>query len=147
MGKPIYIKIEKKLDFELDKVWQTVALGFGDVSNYNPQIKNSYFESEIKFGVGTKRHCDFPKTGYIKEEITDWEEKKSFGLQFIESSVPMGHLKSKFIFKEADNQTILTQELWFRLRAPFGWLSGLMKGKMKQTLENGLNGLEEYLRK
>ena len=145
MGKPIYLKVTKAINQPLDKVWETVALGFGNVSAYNPEIKASKFDSERKEGVGTKRHCDFQKSGYIKEEIIEWDEKRAFKLKFTESSVPMAHLESKFNFEEKQGKTILTQEFWYRMKAPMGWLSSLMKGKMESTLKNGLNGLENYL--
>ncbi len=145
MGKPIYLKVEKTLNQPLEKVWEVVALEFGNVSNYNPEIKTSRFDSDKKSGVGTQRHCDFPKKGFIKEEIIDWKDKESFELKFIESSVPLAILRSKFSFKEDKENTKLIQELWYRMKSPMGWLSGLMKGKMKKTLENGLNGLEKYL--
>lgn len=145
MGKPIYLKVEKDLDHPLDKVWETVALGFGNVANYNPEVKTSRFDSAQKSGVGTRRHCDFPKRGYIKEEIIEWNDKESFKLRFTESDLPMSFLESKFSFDEQNGKTKLTQEFWYRMKAPMGWLSGLMKGRMKSTLENGLDGLEDYL--
>lgn len=145
MGKPIYLKVEQMIDHPLDMVWKTVALGFGNVSNYNPEIKDSRLVSDKKTGVGTRRHCDFPMKGYIIEEITEWVEKDSFKIKFIESSVPMGFPESKFSFKEAGGQTQVVQEFWYRMKAPFGWMSGLMKGKMNSTLENGLLGLKNYL--
>ncbi|XOV68705.1 MAG: SRPBCC family protein [Fluviicola sp.] len=146
MGKPIYVKVSKTIDQPLERVWQTVALGFGNVSMYNPEIKTSKYDTQQKEGIGTIRHCDFQKSGYIKEEIIEWEDKKSFKLIFTESSIPMAHLESKFHFEEKDGTTILTQEFWYRMKAPMGWLSGMMKGKMKSTLESGLNGLENYLK-
>ena len=145
MVKPIYFKVSKTIDQPLGKVWETVALGFGNVSNYNPEIKTSKFDSEQTEGVGTIRHCDFQKSGYIKEEIIEWNDKQSFKLKFTESSVPMAHLESKFNFEGKNGKTILTQEFWYRMKAPMGWLSGMMKGKMKSKLESGLNGLENYL--
>ncbi|MEQ9304576.1 MAG: SRPBCC family protein [Marinoscillum sp.] len=145
MRRPIYLKVSKSINQPLSKVWETVALGFGNVADYNPEIKHSKFDSEQKEGVGTRRHCDFQKSGFIKEEITEWTDKKSFKLKFTETSVPMAFLESQFSFKEEGKTTIVTQEFWYRMKAPLGWLSGSMKGKMKSTLENGLNGLEAYL--
>lgn len=145
MGKAIYLQVEKTLNHSKERVWKTVAEGFGDVSNYNPEIKSSKFDSEIRNGIGMKRHCDFQKSGYIKEEIVEWNEGQSFKLTFSESSVPMALLESQFEFEEQNQQTIITQKFWYRMKAPMGWMSGLMKGKMKQTLENGLKGLETYL--
>lgn len=146
MGKPIYLKVEKTIDQSLEVVWNTVANGFGEVSKYNPEIRNSRFDSDQTSGVGTKRHCDFASGGYIKEEITEWTDGQSFKLKFTESSVPMAFLESKFTFAVQGSQTQVVQEFWYRMKAPMGWLSGLMKGKMKATLEKGLNGLEGYLK-
>ena len=145
MGKPIYLKVEKTINQPLDKTWNTVALGFGNVSDYNPAIRSSKFDSETKSGIGTKRHCDFEPKGFIKEEIIEWNDKKSFKLKFVESSVPMAFLESKFTFNETEGKTKITQEFWYRMKAPMGWLSGLMKGKMNKTLVDGLNGLEKHL--
>ena len=99
MGKPIYLKVEKKIDKTLEQVWKTVALGFGNVADYNPAIKASKFDSDLKSGVGTKRHCDFEPKGYIKEEIIEWKDNEWFKLKFTESSTPMAFLESKFSLK------------------------------------------------
>ncbi len=145
MGKPVYLQVKKQIPHPLQKVWETVALGFGNVADYNPEIKASRFETEQREGVGTQRHCDFNPKGYIKEEIIEWEDQKSFKLKFIETSVPMGFLESKFTFQQEGDNTLITQEFWYRMKPPMGWLSGLMKGKMMATLESGLNGLEKHL--
>jgi len=104
MGKPIYLKVEKTINQPLDKTWDTVALGFGNVSDYNPAIRSSKFDSQTKSGVGTKRHCDFEPKGYIKEEIIEWNDKESFKLKFVETSVPMAFLESKFTFNEIEGK-------------------------------------------
>ncbi len=145
MGKPVYIKVEKKIDKPLSQVWDKVALGFGNVADYNPSIKASRFESDKKSGVGTVRHCDFVPNGYIKEEIFEWKDQQSFKLRFLESSAPMGFLESKFTFEENGGGTNVTQEFWYRMKPPMGWLSGLMKSKMRKTLVEGLDGLEKHL--
>lgn len=145
MGKPVYLKVEKRINQPLEKVWETVAVNFGHVAEYNPELKASRFDSEQRNGVGTRRHCDFPKKGHIKEEIIEWNEGASFKIRFVESSVPLAFLESKFNFSSDGEATTVTQEFWYRMKAPMGWLSGMMKGKMKSTLENGLDGLEKYL--
>lgn len=147
MAQPVYLKVEKSFDQPLGRVWETVALGFGNVSEYNPAIKSSKLDSATTAGIGTKRQCDFEPKGYIKEEIIEWNNLESFKLRFTESSVPMAFMESKFSFAVANGKTTITQEFWYRMKAPMGWLSGLMKGKMKSTLETGLNGLENYLNK
>lgn len=146
MGKPIYLEVEKTIHQPLEVVWSTVAGGFGKVSEYNPAIKFSRLESDSSSGIGMVRHCDFQKSGYIKERIIAWEEGKSFRLQFTESSVPIAILESQFDFEEHDGKTIITQKFWYRMKAPMGWMSGLMKSKMQSTLEIGLQGLENYLK-
>ena len=145
MGKPIYLKVEKTIDQPLEKVWRIVAIGFPNVSDYNPEIKSSRSESNNQYGPGAIRHCDFPQKGYIKEKIIEWEDHRFFKLSFIETSVPMALLQSKFSFERQNGGTKITQEFWYRMKAPMGWMSGWMKGKMRKTLVNGLNGLEVFL--
>lgn len=145
MGKPIYLKVEKELDHSLEKVWNSVAVEFGNVADYNPSIKTSFIESEIQSGLGTIRHCDFQTKGFIKESITKWQENQYFELSFTSSSVPMAVLRSRFTFTEKNHKTLLEQEFWYRMKPPFSLLSGLMKGKMRKTLVDGLMGLEKHL--
>ncbi|RED97057.1 SRPBCC family protein [Marinoscillum furvescens] len=145
MSNPVHLQVSKTISAPLNKVWHTVALGFGNVADYNPAIASSHLESDTTSGVGMIRHCNFPKSGYIKEEIIDWQELKAFKLRFIESSVPMATLESKFTFEEEEGATRVVQDFWFRMKAPIGWLSPLMKGKMKQTLITGLEGLQKHL--
>jgi len=145
MKDPIYIKVEKTINQPITTVWKTIAVSFGSVANYNPEIKTSNFDSEIKEGIGTKRHCNTKDGGFLKEEIIEWNSNKDFKLKLTESSFPMAMVESKFSFRENGDSTKITQEFWYRMKSPMGFLSGLMKGKMKKTLESGLNGLEEYL--
>jgi hypothetical protein len=145
MKDPIYIKVEKTINQPITTVWSTVAVGFGNVADYNPEIKTSKFDSELKEGIGTKRHCNTNDGGFLKEEIIEWNQNKDFKLKLTESSFPMAMIESKFSFQKMENSTKITQEFWYRMKSPMGFLSGLMKGKMKKTLENGLNGLEKHL--
>lgn len=145
MSKAIHLQVEKLIEAPLPKVWETVALGFGQVADYNPAIKSSHLENDVTTGVGMIRHCNFAKSGYIKEEIIEWDDMQSFKLKFIESSVPMGILESKFTFAEAGSQTRVTQDFWYRMKSPMGWLSPLMKGQMRKTLTTGLDGLNTHL--
>ncbi|MBL1214245.1 MAG: SRPBCC family protein [Ignavibacteriae bacterium] len=147
MKNPIYIKVEKTINHPMAAVWKTVALDFGYVSKYHPDVKSSKFDNEIKQGIGTKRHCNTNDGGYLKEEIIEWNEKQDFKLKLVESSFSMAMIESKFSFQEIGNSTKVTQEFWYRMKSPMGWLSGLMKGKMRKTLENGLIGIEKHLNK
>lgn len=145
MRKPVYIKVEKEINAPLEKVWEQVALGFGNVCLYNPEIDKSNFESQSKQGVGTIRHCEPKGGGFLKEEIIEWKELENFKLKMISTSFPMAMIESKFSFQERNNNTVVTQEFWYRMKSPMGWISGLMKGKMRKTLENGLNGLQKFM--
>lgn len=149
MKKAICIQVEKRLNLHIEKVWEAVAEKFGEVAVYNPAIKKSKLDSDITKGIGCQRHCDFNPKGYIKEQIIEWDEKRMFRLQLIESSVPLAFLESKFIFQEIEDgkATLITQTFWYRFKFPMKWMGVLMKGKMKKTLIDGLNGLEEYLNK
>ncbi len=145
MRKPVYVKVTRQLPFDLQQVWQAVALGFGKVADYNPEIKFSRYESERREGTSTIRHCDFQGGGFIKEEIVEWQQPDYFGLKMLTSSVPLKDLRSKFKFKKSPGGTLVVQEFWYAFKPPLSIFQGLMKRKMTRTLENGLKGLETYL--
>jgi len=126
-------------------VWSTVALNYGDVANYLPSVKASHFMGDKRACVGTQRHCDFQKKGWIEEEIIEWNEGESFKLKFLQSSMPMKMMESKFHFKEVDGKTEMTQEFWFRMGGIMGFMSGMMKGSMTKMLNDGMDGLDQHL--
>lgn len=146
MAKPIYIKVEKTFNHPKSKVWETVAVNFDGVSNYSPGVAKSNFIGEKKECIGTARHCDFPKKGWIEEQIIEWNEGVDFKVEKTASSMPMKFMESKFIFEDAgEGKTKMTQEFWYRMGGPMGFLSGMMKGKMTKMLNNGMEGLDKYL--
>lgn len=141
MGKPIYITVEKEVNAPLSKVWKQVALGFGNVCHYNPEIEHSKLDSETEQGIGTIRHCEPVGGGFLREEIIEWREMESFKLKMISTSFPMDLIESKFSFQSKENKTLVTQEFWYRMKFPIGWMSGIMRRKMHKTLISGLSGL------
>ncbi len=145
MGIPIYIKVEKEVYAPINRVWKQVAAEFGNVCHYNPEIKDSKLDTDTTQGVGTIRHCEPVGGGFLKEKIIEWKEMENFKLKVIETSFPMSIIESKFQFKSKGDNTIVTQEFWYRMKFPLGWMSGLMKGKMRKTLIGGLDGLDYYL--
>ena len=144
--KLTHLVAKVELDAPLKQVWKSVALNFGNVAEYNPAVDRSEFISDIRAGVGTKRLCHVDPKGFLKEEITQWEEGKSFELEVTETSFPMDRIVSLFTFTPSGNKTILQQDFWYRMKFPMGWMSRMMKKQMQKTLIEGLEGLDYYLR-
>lgn len=147
MAKVAQLTTIKTFNHPIDKVWETVAVNYGQVYQYMPGVKASDFIGEMRACAGTQRHCDFDKKGWIKEEITDWKEKESFSLKMIDSSMPMKMMTSTFHFKEEGNNTTLRQEFNFQMGGIMGLFTGMMKGKMQKMLDDGMKSLDQHLSK
>lgn len=143
--KLTHLTADVLLNAPLEQAWEVIARGFGDVAQYNPAIAQSEFLSEQREGVGTGRLCHVDPKGYLKEQITKWEPQRFFELEVIDTSFPMHTVRSRFTFLPLGEQTRIKQDFWYRMKAPMGWLSGLMKGQMQKTLDVGLSGLAHYL--
>ncbi|NNF58062.1 MAG: SRPBCC family protein [Rhodothermaceae bacterium] len=143
--KLIHLTADVTLDVPLERAWEVVALGFGDVAQYNPAIAASEFTSEQRAGVGTGRLCHVAPKGFLKEQITRWENQRFFELEVVDTSFPMHTVTSRFSFTPLGERTRVKQDFWYRMKPPMGWLSGLMKKPMQKTLDEGLNGLAHYL--
>jgi len=74
-------KIKKKLSINASKerVWDVIA-DLGGIQNYNPSVKKSYYNTDIKSGEGAGRVCEFYPIGKVDEKATQWEEGKSYTL-------------------------------------------------------------------
>lgn len=74
-------KIEKKLSINAsnERVWDVIA-DLGGIQNYNPGVKKSYYNTDIKSGEGAGRICEFYPMGKVDEKATQWNEGKSYSL-------------------------------------------------------------------
>jgi polyketide cyclase/dehydrase/lipid transport protein len=73
--------IEKKLKISAAKndVWSVLA-DLGGIQNYNPTVKKSFYNTDLKSGKGAGRVCEFYPMGKVDEKATQWNEGNSYTL-------------------------------------------------------------------
>lgn len=144
--------ITKKLEINApqEKVWEVIS-NLGAVQDYNPTVKKSYYNTEIKSEIGAGRICEFSPMGKVIEKAVEWNHGKSYKLQI----KPIEKLP---FFKEGEALFTLnsispdktTVEVIFDYKNSGGLLgkamnSLMLKNNFNQGFEGILKGLKKHI--
>lgn len=80
-------KVQASIHIDAPKkdVWPALA-DFGQVANFNPNVKESHLTAEQPNGRGATRHCALTVAGAsIEERIVDWHDGESYSVEIYES--------------------------------------------------------------
>ncbi|MEL6659659.1 MAG: hypothetical protein AAFR36_24565 [Bacteroidota bacterium] len=140
------IESETKLVGDILHLWSVLALDFGHIADYSKGLKKSFYNSKQTIGVGTSRHCIMINGGFMKEEITQWEDAKSLAFQIVASSLPLQKGSSlAFTLQPIDDRTIrVIVQGNYRLKR-LGFLSPLIYPKMKQMINQYLEDMQNAI--
>ena len=145
-------RIEKKLHINAPKqqVWDVIA-DLGGIQNYNPGVKKSYYNTDLKAGEGAGRICEFYPMGKVDEKATHWNEGNGYSLKIKPvEKVPF--------FKEGDAHFTLTSEDNSKTEVrvifnydttfgPVGWAINklMLYNNFNKAFEGILKGLKKHI--
>ena len=139
---------EIRINAPKEKVWNIIA-DLGAVQNFHPGVRQSYYSSENKNGLGASRVCELLPAGKIEERATEWKEGEGFVLEVepIEKAPPFKKAFGRMVLKEDGDQTLVT--LTFEYTLKFGPVGSLMDAFMvrpqfKKIVPNVLAGLKHF---
>ncbi|MGR3218712.1 MAG: SRPBCC family protein [Candidatus Anammoxibacter sp.] len=130
-----------------ESVWEVIS-NLESVHLFDPEVKNSFYISNNRKGVGTSRQCDLSK-GYVKERVTKWDEGNSMAIEVYENKA-MPIMKSIIAEYNLENfgiKTIVTMTMRYKLKGgPLGSIFGFfMRGMVKKKIiKRHLEGLKHY---
>ncbi len=132
------------------KAWALLA-NFGAIDAFNPNLKRSYVVGDgPDHGNGAQRHCDLADgRNYIKERVIDWQDGRSYTVDFVESSMPFKRAHVTLRVEPEAQGSRLTMALDYELKhGPLGRLMNLivMRHVMKKTMMKLLKGLDDTAR-
>ena len=142
--------ITKKLEINApqERVWEVLA-NLGDIQNYNPMVKKSYYNTEIKSEVGAGRICEFHPMGKVDEKAIEWDEGKSYKLHIkpIEKLPFFKQGEALFVLNStSENKT--TVEVNFEYENSGGMMGKAMNALMlKKNFDQGFEGILKGLKK
>ena len=106
------------LDAPVKAIWQILAEDFGAIDRYSDGVRESRYLTERTQGAGVQRYCNLDQGGFMKEEISRWDEGSALEIQILDSSFPIQpgstllfHLKPR---SEHRTQVNITGEYRFR---------------------------------
>lgn len=143
------ITSEIEINASKEKVWQALRL-IGEIEKFHPLVKKSSAITNIKSGIGAKRHCELFPMGQMVEEVVKWDEGSSFILQVIGGKMlpPYRFMKGKVDLIELEEKTKVTFLFSYQLK--YGILGRLMntlliRPQFKKAPPKYVAGLKEYV--
>lgn len=133
------------------RVWEAMVLDYGEISNFSPYIYTSdYIKGSLKGELNATRKCSFnPKgTRWTHEQIVAIDNNKMEMKNAVidAEKFPLNKELSYAYYRVKDNGNgTSTASYEFHYRTDPGFMTGLVKGKFKKTLEGTVIGLKHYV--
>jgi uncharacterized membrane protein len=112
-------QIEKQIRINAPKqeVWRALA-DLGEVHQFHPFVKQSFYTSDKKEGKGACRRCELKSMGWVEEEVTDWQDGESFTLTIArgEKMPPFATNRFRQTLREDGKETILGMHIDYSLK-------------------------------
>lgn len=127
-----------------ERVWEVVS-DFGGVHKFHPLVETSPLLTKNDRGLGAKRRCEFYDKTSIVEEVTKWDEGKSYSVVISEASMPLKRANATMRISPIDgdsSEVILAMDYEVKY-GPVGKLMDMfmmrrMMGKMFGKVLKGL---------
>jgi ribosome-associated toxin RatA of RatAB toxin-antitoxin module len=138
------VKNNMRVNVSATKIWE-VLRDYSSIEKFAPTIKSSPIVEGKSSGLGAKRLCTFNDGSSLIEEITDYQEGKSFKLVVSEHSMPLISQNAEMKVAAVDENTCdIFMTVNFVVKGgPFGLIMGIvmMKPLMNSVTKNILTGL------
>ena len=133
------------------RVWEAMVLDYGEISNFSPYIYSSdYTAGSLKGELGAERKCWFNEKGsrWSREKIKKIDQAGMVMKNVVidAAKFPLDLDNSYALYKVQDNgdgSSTASYEFFYRTKP--GFMTGLVKGNFKKTLEGTLVGLKHYV--
>lgn len=149
MNKEITLEDEIRIEASPSDVWGVLS-DLSLVHEFSPGVKNAFYTTEQKTGVGAGRHCDLVPFGSVEEVVIDWTEEKSLTIQITEGKglPPVRDITGRFTLTPDGSGTVVhTQFRYLPTLGPIGLLMNklIVKPQFKSAFRGLLGGLKNYV--
>lgn len=134
-----------------ERVWEAMVLDYGEISNFSPYIFTSdYIKGSLKGELNATRKCSFNASGsrWTHEKIVSIDNDNMIMKNVVidAAKFPLNKDLSYAYYRVKDNGNgTSTASYEFHYRTEPGFMTGMVKGKFKKTLEGTVIGLKHYV--
>jgi hypothetical protein len=143
------VHYEMEVQTTPQKAWEVLA-DYGNVGTFHPQLESSKpINGSLTHAViGCDRECiiqDGKKRIMVKEKITNIVDGQYYTYNVYDwNNFPLKAMRNTFGVKKNNNgKTVIYQVIEYRLKP--GFLTGLMKGKIRESARTSLLGYKHYM--
>ncbi len=131
----------------VDRVWDKLS-DFGNISEWNPAIRNSRLTSAIPQGMGASRRCDADKGTYLEESVIAWDPKQSLTIRITKTNLPLQAGDIQFMLRDVEAGTAV--EITADYRVKFGLLGTVIdalfvRRAFRTAMDTLLAGLKNHV--
>ena len=110
-----------------DEFWRVLA-DLGSIQRYSPGLKSSALTTDETSGIGCVRTCENTKGKVWSERCDEWEEGKSFSVNFLtdRTGFPFPFSKMRGGWRVAPNAAGCRVEVWWRVVPRHPWAAAVV---------------------
>jgi len=132
-----------------EAAWAVLA-DYGNVHTYVRGILNAYLTTEQASGVGMTRYCALPSMmmmkQYIVEEITAWDEGRSFTYIITDAAAPITDAWVAWSVEGDDRRSKIRARVSYRPKGVMGRLMlPMMRKQFPKQMNAALADLKQHL--
>jgi carbon monoxide dehydrogenase subunit G len=143
-------RIEVRVEAPREKVWQAMAVDFGEAHRFIPIVPESHWiGSQTKGEVGAARACTVEmgrgRTTQVREQITKMDTPKHLQWKGLDPQFPVREVVSQAWLEAEGSATRLAVQVDMSFRFPFSLFGAMMIRPIVDSTIKGLIGVKHYV--
>ena len=137
-----------RIEAPAEQVWAALA-NLEAVQDYSAGVAKARYTSDVREGIGARRHCDLQNpSGWVEERVTDWQDGREMTIEIYESNAPLKSAFGRFAVTPDGEATTVDFALDYEMKfGPIGALMSLLPVKrvFGKANKSTLAGLKYYV--
>ncbi len=143
------IDVSVSVEAPKEAAWALLA-DYGNPHHYVSGIVSAHLTTEQASGVGTTRYCELPRLmmmkQYIVEEISAWDEGKSFTYIITDTTAPIADASVEWSVDGDDKRSVIRARVLYRPKGLMGRLMlPILRKQFANQMKTGLADIKRHL--
>ncbi len=147
--KLTHLEYEMPVAVSAEKAWEVLAR-FTDVGDFHSGVLKSNANGAKRSGIDTDRTCELPGKVVVHERIYEWTEGSSYKYDvYAWKKFPLKKMLITFGVRQKSGSQAGSPQVWIYQTVDYrlspGFLTIIMKGKLRTSLRDGLLGYKHFM--